>query len=102
MVVPQGPHRGGGQYHLSIASPSISQLHVPAWAPEVAPIPLPPETSLYIGPIGRKEEMRPLANRALSLKTIAKYHREYALAYLDGSSTGNTGNGVQDLHLMAR
>ncbi|GFO44394.1 protein dd3-3-like [Plakobranchus ocellatus] len=31
--------------------------------------------------------------RALSLGTIAKYGREFALAYSDGSSTGGTGNG---------
>ncbi|GFO25850.1 hypothetical protein PoB_005235500 [Plakobranchus ocellatus] len=36
----------------------------------------------------------PLTMRALSLETIAKHGREYALAYSDGSITGGTGNGA--------
>ncbi|GFO36149.1 reverse transcriptase-like protein [Plakobranchus ocellatus] len=70
-------------------------LPVPPRAPETAPTPPPPPvTSLYIGPMGRKEETCPLAMRALSLETIARFGRENAIAYTDGSSNGGTGNGA--------
>ncbi|GFO31482.1 hypothetical protein PoB_005798700 [Plakobranchus ocellatus] len=51
----------------------------------------PPETSLYIGPIGRKDVASPLSPRALSQEVNANYGRGYALAYSDGTSTEGTG-----------
>ncbi|GFN94041.1 reverse transcriptase [Plakobranchus ocellatus] len=73
-------------------------LPVPPWAPETPP-PLP-VTSLHIGPMGRKEETCPLAMRALSLETIARFGRENAIAYMDGSSTGGTGNGGYGIYFL--
>ncbi|GFO40669.1 hypothetical protein PoB_006717400 [Plakobranchus ocellatus] len=64
---------------LSVAMDLSAKYSVPTnqapidvpWAPEVASS--PPETSLYIKPIGRKEETCLLAMRAQSLETIASY-----------------------------
>ncbi|GFO05079.1 hypothetical protein PoB_003158400 [Plakobranchus ocellatus] len=60
------------------------------------------QEGLYIGPMGRKDETCPLTISALSvsLKTIARYGREYALAYSDGSSTGGAGNGVYGIYIL--
>ncbi|GFO07949.1 mannose receptor, c type 1a [Plakobranchus ocellatus] len=66
--------------------------------PEAAPN--PPETSLYIGPMGRKDETCPLAMRALSLEIVARYGREYALAYSNGSSTGGAVNGGYGIYFL--
>ncbi|GFO28546.1 hypothetical protein PoB_005505100 [Plakobranchus ocellatus] len=71
-------------------------LPVPTCTPETPP----PVTSLYIGPIGRKDETCPLAMRALALETIARFGRECAIAYTDGSSTGGTGNGGYGIYFL--
>ncbi|GFO00572.1 hypothetical protein PoB_002707700 [Plakobranchus ocellatus] len=76
-----------------------------AWAFEAAQTST--ETSLYIEPMGRKDETCPLALKALPLETIAKYSRELALVYSDGSSTNGMGTeaiaftsfGTMVLHL---
>ncbi|GFN97873.1 hypothetical protein PoB_002437900 [Plakobranchus ocellatus] len=59
-----------------------------------------PETSLYIGPMDRKEETCPLAMKALCLETIERYGREYTLAYSDGSLTRGTGNGGYGIYIL--
>ncbi|GFN83588.1 transposon i factor [Plakobranchus ocellatus] len=46
-------------------------LPVPSWPPKTAPT--PPATSLYIGPMGRKDETCPLAMKALAFETIARF-----------------------------
>ncbi|GFN82000.1 hypothetical protein PoB_000850600 [Plakobranchus ocellatus] len=62
--------------------------------------PPPLEASLYIGYMGRKEEMCPLTLRALSLEIFAKYGRGYASACPDSSSTGGTGNGGYGIYIL--
>ncbi|GFO25696.1 sodium-coupled monocarboxylate transporter 1 [Plakobranchus ocellatus] len=71
---------------------------VPVWVPEAAPA--PPETSLCIGPVDRTDETCPLALRPLFLDVIAKYGRQYALAYSDGSSAGGTGNRGNGIYIL--
>ncbi|GFN87171.1 threonylcarbamoyladenosine tRNA methylthiotransferase [Plakobranchus ocellatus] len=73
-------------------------LPVPSWPPEMAPT--PPVTSLYIRPMGRKDETWPLAMRALALETIARFGRECVIVYTDGSSTGGTGNGGYGIYFL--
>ncbi|GFO05990.1 hypothetical protein PoB_003249500 [Plakobranchus ocellatus] len=36
----------------------------------------------------------------MSLETIARFGREYAIAYTDGSSTGGTGNGGYGIYFL--
>ncbi|GFN84963.1 RNA-directed DNA polymerase from [Plakobranchus ocellatus] len=50
--------------------------------------------------MGRKDEMCLLAMRALSLETISRYGREYALTYTDGSSTGGAENGGYGIYFL--
>ncbi|GFN79018.1 hypothetical protein PoB_000552400 [Plakobranchus ocellatus] len=50
--------------------------------------------------MGRKDKTCPLAMRALSLETIARFGREYAIAYTGGSSTGGTGNGGYGIYFL--
>ncbi|GFO13133.1 RNAse h [Plakobranchus ocellatus] len=73
-------------------------LPVPTCPPETAPA--PPVTSLYIGPIGENDETCPLAMKALALETIARFGRQCAIAYTDGSSTRGTGNGGYGIYFL--
>ncbi|GFN82318.1 RNA-directed DNA polymerase from mobile element jockey [Plakobranchus ocellatus] len=53
-----------------------------------------------MGPMGRKDETSPIAMRALSLENIARFGRESAIAYTDGSSTRGTGNGGYGIYFL--